>query len=115
MADDKRLRQIFERLDPRGREMLLEFAEFLHARSEPAPAELPEPVPMERPEGETVIAAIKRLSYSYPMVDKTSVLHQTSALMAQHMMQGRAAVEVIDELEILFEQQYRAMVERGDT
>lgn len=115
MADDKRLRQIFERLDPQRRETLLEFAEFLDSRTETPPAEIPEPEAIPRPEDESVVAAIKRLSASYPMLDRAKILHQTSGLMAQHVMQGRAAAEVIDELEVVFERHYRAMVEPGES
>ena len=44
------------------------------------------------------------------MVDRATLLNETSSLMSQHLMQGRAAVEVIDELETLFEKRYHALI-----
>ena len=40
------------------------------------------------------------------MLDKSLLLNETSALMTQHVMQGKDAVEVIDELELLFRRVY---------
>ncbi|MEJ2344913.1 MAG: Crp/Fnr family transcriptional regulator [Gammaproteobacteria bacterium] len=113
-ADDKRLQKIFTALGPEQRRTLLEFAEYLQARhglESPPPSE-PERIP--RPPEETVVGAIKRLSQSYPMIDKAKILHRTSALMAQHVMHGRDAVEVIDELETVFEEHYQSIVKSED-
>jgi hypothetical protein len=52
---------------------------------------------------------MKRLSATYHMLDKSKLLNETSALMAQHVMQGRPAHEVIDELEVVFELHYRRL------
>jgi hypothetical protein len=46
------------------------------------------------------------------MLDKAKLLNETSALMAQHVMQGRPAEEVIDELEIVFEMHYRRYADK---
>jgi hypothetical protein len=51
--------------------------------------------------------AIKRLTRTYPMLDRRKLIGRTSQLMAEHALQGRAAVEVIDELEMVFERYYR--------
>ena len=56
---------------------------------------------------ETVIAAVKRLSNNYFMLDKDALLHKTSALMTAHILQGRRAEEVIRDLETLFENEYK--------
>jgi len=40
------------------------------------------------------------------MLDKSKMLDETSALMTEHIMRGRAAVEVIDELEKAFSRRY---------
>ncbi len=105
---DERLLELFRRLPAAEQETALAFVEFLVTRSgvdvEPAP--VPEPQPIPRPDNESVIAAIRRLSESYPMLDRSKMLHETSGLMAQHVMQGRAAAEVIDELELLFRRHY---------
>jgi len=70
-----------------------------------------DPKPIPRPEKETVIKAIKRLRMTYPMVDKETVLHPISGLMSQHIMQGKAAYLVIDDLELLFSTQYETLKE----
>ncbi|WP_127477610.1 Crp/Fnr family transcriptional regulator [Sulfurivermis fontis] len=103
--DDARLVQMFNRLPTAERETLLAFAEFLVARSD-VPLDVT-PKPIERPAQESVVAAIKRLSASYHMLDRSKILHETSGLMTEHLMQGRAAAEVIDELEELFRRHYR--------
>ena len=117
MAEQDKLVALFTALDRQDQRSLLAFAEFLHGRaagSLPAPSPVPAPEPIPRPEQESVVAAMKRLSRSYPMVDKSQVLHQASALMAEHIMQGKDAVEVIDELEVIFERRYRKLMDRKD-
>lgn len=108
---EKQLIKLFKALRPEDREALLKFAEFLKERGDSQPAEdILDPKPIPRPESETVIAAIQRLSATYPMLDKSAIFHETSALMTQHVLQGREAVTVIDELEELFAQHYRRML-----
>ncbi|QGU31573.1 hypothetical protein [Thermochromatium tepidum] len=109
-ADERRLLKCLRALGSRERETLLAFADFLAARAgasqrEPVVAREPHPVP--RPEHESVVAAIKRLSQSYDMLEPRALLHETSALMSAHVLQGRSANEVIDELEALFARHYR--------
>jgi hypothetical protein len=107
-GDERRLVRLFRGLRGSDREALFAFAEFLHTRGLDAAhqesAQPPqEPMPEPRPPKETVVGAIKRLRRVYPMLDGSKMLHETSALMAAHVLQGRQAVEVIDELEVLFE------------
>ncbi len=112
MCDSKVLLAIFDRLDEQGRQSLLDYAAFLAARhgvDTEAPAEIPEPTPLPRPENESVVKAIKRLSASYSMIDRSKILNKTSALMAEHVMQGRSAADVIDDLEALFAREYRKL------
>jgi hypothetical protein len=59
-----------------------------------------------RPEQETVIAAIKRLKKTYYMLDTDKLLDETSSLMGQHILRGREASAVIDELQNLFQKYY---------
>jgi len=111
-SGERRLRSLFSALDHEDQETLLAFAEFLAGRKkELAPAERPEPKSIPRPERESVVAAIKRLSATYPMLDKGRMLNETSNLMTQHIMRGRAATEVIDELEALFKRHYEQFTE----
>ncbi|MCG5536731.1 Crp/Fnr family transcriptional regulator [Ectothiorhodospira mobilis] len=106
---ETRLRRILRRLPQAQRETLVSFAEFLAQRHPAEEAPLPEPEAIPRPREETVVKAMKRLSATYPMLDKSRLLNETSALMSQHVMQGRPAQEVIDELETLFARHYRRL------
>jgi hypothetical protein len=102
---EKRLREILGELPETQAVALLEYAEFLAARYS-GPKEITAPLDIPRPEKESVVKAIKRLGATYPMIDRSKMLNETSVLMTQHVISGRDAVEVIDELEILFRRQY---------
>ena len=106
----QRLLSAFDRLSAGAQAQLVDFAEFLAAREEPVPAGEPAPPKdIARPQDETVIAAVRRLSATYHMLDKGTMLHQTSALVSAHVLQGRPAEQVIDELETLFKSSYRSL------
>jgi hypothetical protein len=45
------------------------------------------------------------------MLNTDKILDKTASLVSQNMLQGRDAVEVIDELEIIFSEQYDLYVE----
>ncbi len=104
----RRLLQLYQQLSETDRGALTAFAEFLAARDASAVGEATpvEPLEIPRPADESVIAAIRRLSRTYHMLDKGAVLHETSGLMSAHILQGRVAAEVIDELEALFLRHY---------
>ena len=101
-------------LDDGQRDTLVAFAEFLagRAEAEAGEAEPAAPLDIPRPEKESVVKAIKRLSATYPMLDKSRMLDETSTLMAEHTLQGREADEVITELEVVFERHYTHYVRR---
>jgi hypothetical protein len=109
--------RILDELSPADRATLRSFAEFLLQRAggvaEAAVIESHQPVPaprdVPRPENERVVAAVKRLSNTYFMLDKAAMLGATSDLVTQHVVQGREAAEVIDKLETLFADHYRAL------
>ena len=91
---------------------LLEYAEFMLSRSEHAKTlSIREPVDIPRPEEESVVAAMRRLSDTYPMLNKDKLLHEAAGLMSEHVMQGRDTHEVIDELQILFHRHYEILFE----
>lgn len=120
---------LFEQLPAADLETLTRFAEFLLHRSgatpayrnqtaaspptAAAPVEIPPPEIIPRPDDEKVVAAVKRLSQTYYMLDKKKMLGVTSDLVTQHILHGREAAEVIDELESLFEQYYRQLGQGG--
>ena len=110
-SDQRKLLQLYSSLNEQARENLVAFAEFLATREgrgvAAEPLRAPEPKSIPRPETETVIGAIRRLSESYYMVDKSLLLTETSSLMTAHLMHGREASAVIDELEALFADKFR--------
>lgn len=106
----QRLLRLFRQLPEAEQESVLAFAEFLLQRAAPAspPAEADErrPLDIPRPASESVVAAIRRLNMTFPMLDRDALLHEASALMTAHVMQGRPAADVIDELEAVFRRHY---------
>lgn len=121
--DESKLTALFRELAEADRHALIRYAEFLSGQpqtrlpasasaAEPSPPSEPEkPKPIPRPETESVIKAVKRLSETYYMLDKSKLLNETSPLVTQHVMFGKDAREVIDELEVVFEQRYQAYLE----
>lgn len=110
-VDQRKLLQLYKGLGTQDRANLVAFAEFLGQRSSDASTEDEsnislEPIPIPRPAEESVVSAIKRLSASYHMLDRSELLTQTSSLMTAHLIHGRSAIEVINELEELFADQY---------
>jgi hypothetical protein len=103
-----RLREILGELPEAQARALLEYAEFLASRYG-GPKEITTPLDIPRPEKESVVRAIKRLGATYPMLDRSKILNETSVLMTQHVIHGRDAVEVINELEVLFRRQYEKL------
>lgn len=106
---EKKLLNHLRALPEAAAQQLIDFAEFLQSKYQPVSQQATEPEAIPRPEQESVVAAVKRLSATYPMLDKDKLLNETSALVMQHMMQGRNAVEVIDELEQVFRNHYDAL------
>ena len=109
-AEERRLLRAFRALSPSRQEGLLDYAEFLVERANPQEDAIPtQPLEIPRPERESVVKAIKRLRETYPMIDRAKILHETSGLMTQHLVHGKAAPEVINELENLFRRHYEAL------
>jgi len=118
--DEARLLAVFRALDARDRHALQAYAEFLVLRGNAGSvaaeriddAAAASPLPEARPDGESVVMAIKRLTRTYPMLDRRKLMGPTSLLMSQHALQGRAATEVIEELEVVFERHYHEAAKR---
>jgi hypothetical protein len=107
--EERRLTRLYRSLSREDRRTLLRFAAFLASDDEDGEAEeqpLLEPELAPRPAKESVVAAIKRLSRGYHMLDRSAMLNETSTLMAAHVLHGRSAKDVIDELETLFARYY---------
>ena len=108
MTDHRaRLVAVLEQLDEGECRTLVEYAEFLVSRREAQPIA---PRVAARPAGETVLHAIKRLNGSYPGLRRVALMQPVGELLSQHMVDGRAAKEVIDHLEALYA---RAHAERA--
>lgn len=112
-TQEKRLAEILRRLPAEHRILLVEFAEFLASRAGPPAEVVPEPTPIPRPDEESVVKAIKRLMATYHMLDRGKLLHETAHYMTQHVVHGRPAVEVIEELEKMFDGHYRSLKDRA--
>jgi len=102
---------LYEAMDDERKSSLCDFADFLYAKAEPINKEILPPENIPRPEKETVVGAVKRLKASYHMIDSRSVFSAASELMTDHMVKGRDVVEVIDEMEILFEDSYKKLLQ----
>ena len=109
MRDSKRLLMIFRSLSESRQEALLDYADFLAGKEGTEIAAPPptEPLDIPRPEKENVVKAIQRLTRTYPMLERNEIFHEASAQMTRHLIHGVPAIEVIDELERIFAQQYQ--------
>ena len=135
---EQHLLTFFKQLDEPSRHSLIRFAEFLASETtisdlnvkkgsvhtaqvvpiketESQPVNntnqaVPPPEDIERPPVEMVVDAIKRMSATYPMVDKKTVLDKSAGLVADHVMHGQPARVVIDKLEKLFREAYEKLV-----
>ncbi len=92
--------------------ILHEFGEFLANKYPPELPATAEIVSIARPENEGVIPAIKRLSKTYPMLDKKVLFEQTSVAMSAHVLNEVSAKESIDRLEKVFRKEYEDFIVR---
>ena len=115
IKSEKQLLEVWRKLSDTDQQTVQNFSEFLLSQSGAAEEEsIPaEPLDIARPTEESVMAAIKRLTNTYPMINKDNMLNETSSLVAAHVIQGKDAVEVIDELEIVFRRHYE-LVKQGE-
>lgn len=100
--EERELLRLYRMLPARERGSLIDYAGYLAEQAGNEPTLVAEKVPIPRPSEESVVAAIKRLTATYPMLEPEQLLNDTAGLMTQHVTQGRSAVEVIDELERMF-------------
>lgn len=117
MSGGKRLLSVFRTLSPARQAALVEYAEFLASREDADTTMAPpsEPLPIPRPDEESIVKAIQRLMQTYPMLDRNRVFHEASAQMTRHLIHGVSASDAIDELEIIFRRHYQSHRETPDT
>jgi len=117
-SEQQNLIKLFRQLSKADQGSLLSYAEFLLERRagqvEPATTEDQFPRDIHRPQSETVVAAMRRLSETFHMLDTSDLLHEASELMTAHLMQGRPAAEVIDDLEVVFRRHYERVSTPAD-
>ncbi len=111
IKSSKELIDLYEAMDDERKLSLCDFADFLYAKAGPVVKEIPPPEDVPRPEQETVVGAVKRLKTKYHMVESMTVFSAASSLMTDHMVKGRDVVEVIDEMEVLFEEAYKNLLQ----
>lgn len=111
IKSSKELIDLYEAMDDERKLSLCDFADFLYAKAGPVVKEIPAPEEVPRPEQETVVGAVKRLKIKYHMVESMTVFSAASSLMTDHMVKGRDVVEVIDEMEVLFEEAYKNLLQ----
>ena len=111
IKSSKELIDLYEAMDDERKRSLCDFADFLYAKAGPVVKEIPPPEDVPRPEQETVVGAVKRLKTKYHMVESMTVFSAASSLMTDHMVKGRDVAEVIDEMEVLFEEAYKNLLQ----
>jgi len=104
------LAELFDTLDDERKASLFDYAEFLQSKGGLVKKELGEPMDIPRPEEETVVGAVKRLKLTYPMIGSMTVFSAASSLMTEHMVNGRDVIEVINEMEQLFEESFEKLL-----
>lgn len=116
---EKRILAALERLPEDQQRQLVDYAEFLVGRTgaegsgePPAAAEPQPPQPVEKPEDEGPVQAIKRLRETYPMLDPRHLLDETTQVMTKRYFHGKPEDEVIQEIEEVFEHHYRRYLEQ---
>jgi len=116
---EKKLLGRFRKLSASQQQTILDFSEFLatqfigSSENTGVAAIIPEPKHIPRPQKESVVKAVRRLTQTYFMLDHSKLLHETSNFMTQHIMQGKAAEVVIEELETMFAQHYEKLKKSG--
>jgi len=110
----RELDTLMSRLDGKHQQAIVDYATFLvqqYKIQTPVEAGL-KPKAIARPEQETVIGAIKRLKKTYYMIDSDTLLDETSSLMGKHILRGREASAVINELQSIFQLKYEKYLEQ---
>lgn len=105
---EKRVLHLFRSLSDEQKHTVSAFMAFLATHdTNSSPAKPASPMEIPRPAQESVVKAVKRLRATYPMLDQNKLFHETSGHMTGHLMHGKPAAEVIDELEAMFARHYQ--------
>jgi len=110
----RELNVLMSRLGDEHQQAVVDYATFLvqqYNMQTPVEGGL-EPEAIVRPERETVITAIKRLKKTNYMLDSDELLDGISSLMGQHILPGREASEVINQLQSMFQEKNEKYLEQ---
>ena len=114
---ERTLLEYFNNLNESKQEQLIDFALFLNNQeqgSNDLSNKKKEPANIPRPENESVIQAISRLSKTYSMLSKTKLLAPASELLSSSVMQKADPKATIDKLEIEFKNNYQEYLGDAD-
>lgn len=115
---EQKVLKLFRSLSDVQRQTATSFMEFLLSQGEAATTKQAlQPDLIPRPEKESVVKAIKRLRATYHMLDQNRLFNETSQHMTSHLLHGKSAAQVIDEIEVMFAQHYQRYLDdtAGDT
>ncbi len=104
--------KLFRALGSVQKQSATSFMEFLLSQGEGGAVNKPlQPDIIPRPDKENVVKAIKRMRVTYHMLDQNKLFNETAQHMTSHLLHGKPAAEVIDELEAMFAQHYQRYLE----
>jgi hypothetical protein len=110
--EEQKLIKLFRALGSAQKQSATSFMQFLLSQGEGGTVSKPlQPDIIPRPDKESVVKAIKRMRATYHMLDQNKLFNETSQHMTSHLLHGKPAAEVIDELEAMFVQHYQRYLE----
>lgn len=110
--EEQKLLKLFRALGGVHKQSAMSFMEFLLSQGGGSSVTKPlQPDCIPRPDNESVVKAIKRMRATYHMLDQNKLFNETSQHMTSHLLHGKPAKEVIDELEAMFAQHYQRYLE----
>ncbi|MBZ0106642.1 MAG: hypothetical protein K8H84_13580 [Sulfuricella denitrificans] len=110
--EEQKLLKLFRALDRVKQQSATSFMEFLLSQGGGVAENKPlQPDNIPRPDKESVVKAIKRMRATYHMLDQNKLFNETSQHMTSHLLHGKSATDVIDELEIMFARHYQLYLE----
>lgn len=109
---EQKLLKLFRALNHVQRQSATSFIEFLLSQGDRVAVNKPlQPDSIPRPDKESVVKAIKRMRATYHMLDQNKLFNETSQHMTSHLLHGKPASDVIDELEKMFVRHYQCYLE----
>lgn len=109
------LLKFLRQLPQAQQQTLVDFADYLSQRYAIEEEAVPQqPIDISRPQEESVVKAVRRLSKTYPMLESKELFEKTSSFMMRNLMHGEGKETVIDEMEIFFKQSYQTFIDEKE-